>query len=194
MTIVVRPEGNLLEPQGSSPLSVPPGRGSVWDFLARACLALETPGKGGWISLDFLGFSRVKRDLSMGYAGFSLKNFSSGFRPLGVRSAGTEGGRRGDGEARNCPSSKLTWFPIFCNQFSSPAISPKQPPSMSRSAREKLNRPDRFRPFAAPRDRRYERAGSAGKRSSAESVGSASSGQSTVARRGGCDVLRRNSE
>jgi hypothetical protein len=26
--------------------------------------------------LDFLGFSRPNRDLSMGYTGFSLKNFS----------------------------------------------------------------------------------------------------------------------
>ena len=43
--------------------------GSVWDFLARGCFALETPEKGGWISLDFLGFSRQNRDLSMGYTG-----------------------------------------------------------------------------------------------------------------------------
>jgi hypothetical protein len=32
--------------------------------------------------LDFLGFSRPKRDLSMGYAGFSLKNFSSRFTKI----------------------------------------------------------------------------------------------------------------
>jgi hypothetical protein len=42
-----------------------------------------------WISLDFLGFSRPNRDFSMGYAGFSLENFSSRFL-LGVRSAGRD--------------------------------------------------------------------------------------------------------
>jgi hypothetical protein len=42
----------------------------------------KTPAKACWISLDFLGFSRQNRDLSMGYAGFSLENFSSGFLPL----------------------------------------------------------------------------------------------------------------
>jgi hypothetical protein len=31
--------------------------------------------------LDFLGFSRVKRALSIGYTGFSLENFSSRFLP-----------------------------------------------------------------------------------------------------------------
>jgi hypothetical protein len=32
--------------------------------------------------LDFLGFSRPKRDLSMGYTEFSLKNFSRALFPL----------------------------------------------------------------------------------------------------------------
>src|SRR5271163_2141911 len=52
-----------------------PGR-SVWVFLARGCFAAKTPDHVGWISLDFLGFSRPNRDFSMGYAGFSGKNFS----------------------------------------------------------------------------------------------------------------------
>jgi hypothetical protein len=43
--------------------------GSVWDFSARGCFALKTPDHGGCIFLDFLGFSRPNRDLSMGYMG-----------------------------------------------------------------------------------------------------------------------------
>ena len=54
---------------------------SIWIFLARRRSAAKTPDFGGWISLDFLGFSRPKRDLSMGYAEFSLKNFSVRFSP-----------------------------------------------------------------------------------------------------------------
>jgi hypothetical protein len=34
-----------------------------------------------WILLDFLGFSRQKRDFSMGYAGFSLKEISRALLP-----------------------------------------------------------------------------------------------------------------
>jgi hypothetical protein len=40
------------------------------------------------ISLDSLGFSRPKRDLSMGYAGFSLADFYSSLFPHAFRSAG----------------------------------------------------------------------------------------------------------
>ena len=68
--------------------SLPAGSGPVWISLARRSFGWKTPDFGGWISLDFLGFSRAKRDLSMGYAGFSLKNFSWPFCPLGVRSGG----------------------------------------------------------------------------------------------------------
>jgi hypothetical protein len=38
-------------------------------------LALKNPDYEGWIFLDFLGFSRPNRDLSMGYARFSMENF-----------------------------------------------------------------------------------------------------------------------
>jgi hypothetical protein len=37
-------------------------------FLAPSLFWLGNPDFGGWISLDFLGFSRQKRDLSTGYA------------------------------------------------------------------------------------------------------------------------------
>jgi hypothetical protein len=47
-----------------------------------------------WISLDFLGFSRPKLDLSMGYAGFSLKEFSAPFLPQRSPRAGNLGVRK----------------------------------------------------------------------------------------------------
>jgi hypothetical protein len=50
--------------------------------------------------LDFLGFSRQNRDLSMGYTGFSSKNFSRSFCPLGVRSGGLEDRQRGYAEVQ----------------------------------------------------------------------------------------------
>jgi hypothetical protein len=40
-------------------------------FLGRKRIRRENPFFGYWIVLDFLGFSRPKRDLSMGYAVFS---------------------------------------------------------------------------------------------------------------------------
>jgi len=46
------------------------------DFLGPWPFRCEDPDFEGWISLDFLGFSRPNRDLSMGYTGFSLENFS----------------------------------------------------------------------------------------------------------------------
>ena len=40
----------------------------IWVFLARRRFAAKTPDYKGWISLDFLGFSRPNLDFSMGYA------------------------------------------------------------------------------------------------------------------------------
>jgi hypothetical protein len=40
---------------------------------------VKTPDFGYWISLDFLGFSRPDRDLSMGYEDTSEKVFSAAF-------------------------------------------------------------------------------------------------------------------
>jgi hypothetical protein len=42
-------------------------------------LLTKTPAFGGLISLDFLGFSREKRDLSMVYTRFPLEIFSARF-------------------------------------------------------------------------------------------------------------------
>jgi hypothetical protein len=40
-------------------------------FLGSSRFAAKTPDFGGWILLDFLGFSRENLDLSIGYADFS---------------------------------------------------------------------------------------------------------------------------
>jgi hypothetical protein len=45
-------------------LTIHPGLG----FLGASPFRYESPDFGGWISLDFLGFSRANRDFSMGYA------------------------------------------------------------------------------------------------------------------------------
>jgi hypothetical protein len=45
------------------------------DFLGPRRLATKTKIYRYWIPLDFLGFSRPKHDLSMGYAGFNGGNF-----------------------------------------------------------------------------------------------------------------------
>jgi hypothetical protein len=50
-------------------------------FLGPSSFAVSFPVSGCLISLDFLGFSRPNRDLSMRYAGFSLKDFSLQLRP-----------------------------------------------------------------------------------------------------------------
>ena len=60
------------------------GRSSL-DFLGLcAGFAAEIPDYEPWICLDFLGFSRAKRDLSMGYERKTEKNFSCRFLPLAV--------------------------------------------------------------------------------------------------------------
>ena len=48
---------------------------SVWVFLGPPHFGAETSVYEGWISLDFLGFSRPNPDLSMGCAGFSAEVF-----------------------------------------------------------------------------------------------------------------------
>jgi hypothetical protein len=54
-------------------------RVSVWVFLAWGRFATKDPDYAGWILLDFLGFSGPTRDLSMGYEGFSVEDFSLPF-------------------------------------------------------------------------------------------------------------------
>jgi hypothetical protein len=54
-------------------------------FLETGRLAAETPLFSYWIFLDFLGFSRPNRDLSMGYKRFSLDGFSPSLCLLNIR-------------------------------------------------------------------------------------------------------------
>jgi hypothetical protein len=51
----------------------------VWVFLVGGRFAAKTLINGYWISLDFLGFSRPNRDLSMGYEDLIEKFFSLAF-------------------------------------------------------------------------------------------------------------------
>jgi hypothetical protein len=58
-------------------------RQTIWISLARGGFVTKTPDYEGWIFLDFLGFSRPNWNLSMGYAAFVAKLFSSRFCPWG---------------------------------------------------------------------------------------------------------------
>src|SRR6185437_1499161 len=93
--------------------------GSIWIFLAPGRLAAKTLVSGCWISLDFLGFSRPNRYISMGYAGFPLKNFSLAFFPSAVLML-----RRGSPilvvrKGKLVHGASLPYFLLFWNQLSS---------------------------------------------------------------------------
>jgi hypothetical protein len=68
-------------------------------FLGACPFPAKTPADEGWISLDFLGFSRPNRDLSEGYAGKSADNFSWRF-PRTVRPPGRQPTVEACGRAR----------------------------------------------------------------------------------------------
>jgi hypothetical protein len=71
--------------------------------LARSRFAAKTPDYEGWIFLDFLGFSRPKRDLSMGYEEKSRKVFSqAAFLMAAVWSASSGASGRGHAEGQDC--------------------------------------------------------------------------------------------
>jgi hypothetical protein len=55
--------------------------GSIWVFLARGRFAAKSLALTYWNLLDFLGFSRPNRDISMGYAGFSREKIFAPFCP-----------------------------------------------------------------------------------------------------------------
>ena len=50
-------------------------------FLGPWPFRCENPADEGWISLDFLGFSRPNRDFSMGYGALSEETFFSALFP-----------------------------------------------------------------------------------------------------------------
>jgi hypothetical protein len=74
-------------------------------FLGSGRFGFKHPAFEAWISLDFLGFSRPNRDFSMGYADFSLNDFSQA--SLASR-GGTEACGRGHAEGRIVHDASLT--------------------------------------------------------------------------------------
>jgi hypothetical protein len=94
---------------------------SVWIFLGPPHFAAETPVYEGWNSLDFLGFSRSNRMVSMGCAGLSRTFF---LEPcLGARSR--SGLLRGHSEGGIVLGASLLLFLIVSNQsLSGPSSMP----------------------------------------------------------------------
>ena len=95
---------------------------SVWVFLEPLHLAAKTPVYVGWNSLDFLGFSRPNRMISMGCAEFSAEKFSWpswGEKP--GRALAVEAFREG-GIGHG---ASLVQFPIISNHLSSDPNRPK---------------------------------------------------------------------
>ncbi len=105
---------------GMASVSPPPGSG-VWILLGLAVLLPKTPVFEGWISLDFLGFSRPNRDLSMGYTGITAENFSCRSSPCGS-GAGTGACDRGHAEGQECHGASVIQFLFSCNKLSSRQI------------------------------------------------------------------------
>src|SRR6202044_3002777 len=83
----------------------------VWPF------GREGPAVGGWIPLDFLGFSRPNRDFSMGYTDFHGKNFLLPFSawPGNHRNWRQGFGMRKRGIVHGASLSRLL---IFCKELS----------------------------------------------------------------------------
>jgi hypothetical protein len=82
-------------------------------FLGPSRFCREDPDFGYWISLDFLGFSRPNRDLSMGYEDTSEKVFScrSCRRERAVKTFSPRFGVR---KGRIVHGASLTLFLISC--------------------------------------------------------------------------------
>jgi hypothetical protein len=71
-------------------------------FLGAWLFRCETPIHEGWISLDFLGFSRRKRDLSMGYEEKARTHFLGAFVLTAVPSASSGAFGSGHAEGQDC--------------------------------------------------------------------------------------------
>jgi hypothetical protein len=95
-------------------------------FLGPWLFRFENPDSGGWNSLDFLGFSRMNPDLSMGYTGFSLKIFSVTLLPLGTSKRRTG---KATGEAmrsEKCASIELNLYSDFLQSNVPDPLFPRQ--------------------------------------------------------------------
>ena len=96
-----------------------------WIFLDGPCFAAKARSPTGWISLDFLGFSRAKQAFSMGYARFLAEQISRALpraaSPEQQRSSRRCGGGAGHGD----DPSPTSGFPqeiikALCVQVESP--------------------------------------------------------------------------
>jgi hypothetical protein len=92
------------------------------DFLGRGPFRRQDPDYVPWICLDFLGFSRQYRVLSMGYAGKTTKIFLLAFS---LASAAPLGGacHFSKGKRRITHEPSLPRFLIFCNRLSPAPVS-----------------------------------------------------------------------
>jgi hypothetical protein len=82
--------------------------------LAHGHFAAKTLGNSYWISLDFLGFLRPNRDLSMGYTDFSAKYFSRALL-RDVRGVGLAERGRAMGENTIAHGYSVTQLLLFSN-------------------------------------------------------------------------------
>jgi hypothetical protein len=87
-------------------LICPLGARSIWIVLSLGRLAAKTPIDRYLIFLDFLGFPRPNRDLSMGYTRLSRKKFSSRFSPA-FEARGRNPTVLTRAEAQDCSLAKL---------------------------------------------------------------------------------------
>jgi hypothetical protein len=101
-------------------------------FLGTSRFAAKTLGFGGCKSLDFLGFSRPNRDLSMGYRRFSAKDFSSRFwrRESAVE---TSDPHDRDTKGMDCSLGKPSLISGFLQEIAAQALPFGLPPSKSKS-------------------------------------------------------------
>jgi hypothetical protein len=87
-------------------------------FLGSSLIRCEDPDYGGWISLDFLGFSRQNLDLSMGYPTESEERFFSRFCRR-ARTVGTVAHEFSLCKGMIVHGASLSQFLIFCNKLQS---------------------------------------------------------------------------
>jgi hypothetical protein len=89
----------------------------IWVFLGGGCSVENAPAYEGLIVLDFLGFFRPDRDLSMGYTRFSRVEFFSTLS-LALAAPGTGAGGRGHAEGRFAHQASLNQVLLFRNKMS----------------------------------------------------------------------------
>src|ERR1700761_8207286 len=101
----------MLKCLSSIPAASNPYRRPGLDFLGSSCFPGKTLNSEGWISLDFLGFSRADRAISEGCAGFSLDKISRSYYPRQPRRSGSRSSEYA--EAQDCSWGKLSLVSNF---------------------------------------------------------------------------------